>query len=34
MKNGIHYGDSNGGSSEYLDFIYIFKSTVPDEIHA
>lgn len=33
MKNGTGYGDSNGGSSEYLDFIYIYL-TVPDEIHA
>lgn len=34
MKIGTCYGDNDGGSSEYLDLIYIFKSTVPDEIHA
>lgn len=33
MKTGTHCGDSDGGSSEYLDLIYVFKSTVPEEIH-
>lgn len=32
MKKGMHYGDSADGSSGYLDLIYVFKSTVPDEI--
>lgn len=32
MKKRMHYGDSAGGISGYLDLIYVFKSTVPDEI--
>lgn len=35
MEKGMHCGHkySAGGSAEYLDLIYVFKSTVPDEIH-
>lgn len=29
----MHYGHGAGGSAEYLDLTYVFKSTVPDEIH-
>ena len=33
VEKGMHYGHGAGGSAEYLDLIYVFKSTVADEFH-
>lgn len=33
MEKGMHCGHSAGGSAEYLDLMYVFKATIPDEIH-
>lgn len=33
MEKGMHCGYGAGGSVEYSDLIYVFKSTILDETH-